>query len=361
MNEKIWQEAAKASIDAGAIPIPVSGTLIELLQTIMDEKEAEFIPVFTKPMNIKDIKEKSNLSDEALDKMLDGLMNKGVITGIPSKNTGTVVYRLLPPIPGLFEFTLMRGEKTEKEKKLAKLFDQIFKELSDLVQSSYDPVMDFLKTVPPFTRVIPVEQGVETKHDDVLPYEDVKNIINKFDTIAVSTCYCRHEKDLLGKPCHVTKERENCFIFGQTAEFVIKYNFGKKISKDEALKIMDKAREDGLVHKAFHVKQDINNEEFAICNCCKCCCGTFQIYYIGGAPMQSYASRMAKVEASECTGCGVCEEMCPMETISLVDEIAVIDEKKCIGCGVCSYHCPTSAIKLESTGIRDVFVPPARR
>jgi len=84
MNEKIWQEAAKASIGAGAIPIPVSGTLIELLQTIMDEEEAEFITVFTKPMNIKEIKEKSNLSDEALDKMLDGLMHKGIVTGIPS-------------------------------------------------------------------------------------------------------------------------------------------------------------------------------------------------------------------------------------------------------------------------------------
>jgi len=133
MNEKIWQAAAKASIAAGAIPIPVTGTLIELLQIVMDEKEAEFIPLFTKPMNLKEIKEKSILSDEALDKMLDGLMRKGVVSGIPSKNTGTVVYRLMPPVPGLFEFTLMRGEKTEKEKKLAKLFDQIFKELSDMV------------------------------------------------------------------------------------------------------------------------------------------------------------------------------------------------------------------------------------
>jgi len=58
MNEKIWQDAAQASISAGAIPIPVSATLIELLQIIMDEKEAAFIPVFTKPMNIKDIKGK---------------------------------------------------------------------------------------------------------------------------------------------------------------------------------------------------------------------------------------------------------------------------------------------------------------
>jgi NAD-dependent dihydropyrimidine dehydrogenase PreA subunit len=361
MNEQIWQNAAQASINAGVIPIPATGALIELLQTIMDEKEAQFVPVFTKPMNMKELKEKSNLNEEELDKILDGLMRKGVVTGIPSKNTGEVVYRLMPPIPGLFEFTLMRGETSEKEKTLARLFDKLFKELADLVQSSYDPVIDFLKTVPPITRVVPVEQELEQKHDDVLPYDDVKSIINRFDKIAISTCYCRHEKDLLGKPCHVTDERENCFLFGQTAEFVIKYNFGKQVSKEEALKIMEKARKDGLVHKAFHVKQNIANEEYAICNCCKCCCGTFQIYYMGGSPMQSYSSCMAKIEASDCTGCGVCEEACPMEAISLIEDLAKVDEKKCIGCGVCSNQCPVSAIKLERTGVRDVFVPPARR
>lgn len=361
MNEKIWQDAAQASINAGTIPLPITGTLIELLQTIMDEKDARFITVFTKPMNLEEIKEKSDLNEEELKKMLERLMNNGIITGIPSKSTGMIIYRLMPPIPGLFEFTLMRGGTSEKEKKLARLFDRVFREISDLVQNNYEPVIDFLKTLPPITRVIPVEQELEQKRDDVLPYEDVKKIINRFDKIAVSTCYCRHEKELLDKPCHVTKEKENCFSFGQTAEFVIKYKFGRQVSKDEALKIMDKVRKDGLVHKAFHMKQDLAQVEYAICNCCKCCCGTFQIYYMGGAPMQTYSSYIAKVESSECTGCGICEEMCPMEAINLVDDIATINEKKCIGCGVCSSQCPVTAIKLERTGIRDVFVPPARR
>lgn len=361
MNQKIWQNAAQASINAGTIPMPITDTVLELIQNIMTEKEAEFIPIFEKPMNLQEIKEKSNLADEDLHPMLEGLMTHGIITGIPGKSTGTVVYRLLPPIPGLFEFTLMKGGKTEREKKLARLFDKLFKEIATLVQNNYEPVIDFLKTVPPITRVVPIEQEIEQKHDDILPYEDVKAIINRFDTIAVSTCYCRHEKDLLDKPCPVTQERENCFCFGQTAEFVIKYNFGKKISKQEAFKIMDKARQDGLVHKAFHVKNDVRNEEYAICNCCKCCCGTFQIYYLGGAPMQSYASCLAVVENAECTGCGICEEACPMEAIQLSDDIAVVDKDKCIGCGVCSYQCPTSAIRLNKTGVRNVFVPPQRR
>lgn len=361
MEEKIWQEAAQASINAGAIPMPVTGTLLELMRTIMDKREAQFIPVFTKPMNLQELKEKSGLREEELNRLLESLMHKGVVTGIPSKTTGTVVHRLMPPIPGLFEFTLMRGETGEKEKKLAGLFEQLFHEVADLVQSAYDPVVDFLKSVPPMTRVIPVEQEIQQEHDDVLPYEDVKKIIGRFDTIAVSTCYCRHEKDLLGRPCTVTDERKNCFLFGQTAAFAIQYRFGTQISKDDALKIIEKAREDGLVHKAFHVKQDIHNEEFAICNCCKCCCGTFHIYHLGGSPMQTYASYLARVEADECTGCEACLEMCPMGAISLVEDVAFIDKDKCIGCGVCSAHCPVSAIQLERTGMRNVFVPPARR
>jgi len=86
MDEQIWQNAAQASINAGVIPMPVTGTLLELLQTIMDEKEAQFVPVFTKPMNMREIREKSNLDEKALDKMLEGLMFKGMVTGIPSKN-----------------------------------------------------------------------------------------------------------------------------------------------------------------------------------------------------------------------------------------------------------------------------------
>ena len=101
MNDKIWQNAAQASVNSGVIPIPVTGTLIELFRIIMSEKEAEFITIFTKPLNLDEIKEKSNLDDKSLDEMLNNLMRNGIITGIASKSTGVVVYRLLAPIPGI--------------------------------------------------------------------------------------------------------------------------------------------------------------------------------------------------------------------------------------------------------------------
>ena len=71
-------------------------------------------------------------------------------------------------------------------------------------------------------------------------------------------------------------------------------------------------------------------------------------------------SYLAKVIKDDCIGCGTCVEKCPMETIELVDAIAVINEEKCIGCGVCAHHCPEEAIKLERTGSREVFLPPVK-
>lgn len=50
-------------------------------------------------------------------------------------------------------------------------------------------------------------------------------------------------------------------------------------------------------------------------------------------------------DKSECTGCGVCKEVCPVSCISFNKDTygfyyPVIDEKKCINCGSCNRHCP---------------------
>jgi len=359
MSQELWKKTSQIIVNAGQFPIPISDTVIEIMQTVMTEKQAEFVQIFTKPMNIEELKESTRLDEDELNKLLDGLMHEGVITGIPSKRTGTLVFRLMPPLPGLLEYTLMRGETTEKQKKLASLFDRLFKELTGVFQGQYDDFVGLAKMLKPITRVIPIESQVQEEGDEILPVEDVNQIIEKFETIAVAHCYCRHEKNLLGKECQATKEKENCLFFGQTAKFVIKYNFGREITKQEAKEIIKKTEEDGLVHKTFHEKQDIEKDEYAICNCCKCCCGTFEMYYKGAMPAHTYTSYIANVDLEECTQCEACVDICPMEALRLEDEI-VIDKDKCIGCGVCTSNCPVDAIVLERTGKREVFVPPKK-
>ena len=54
----------------------------------------------------------------------------------------------------------------------------------------------------------------------------------------------------------------------------------------------------------------------------------------------------AIIDVQKCTGCGVCVETCPLEAISLNDDLAVIDEDICTECGLCVDECPENAIRL---------------
>jgi len=48
-----------------------------------------------------------------------------------------------------------------------------------------------------------------------------------------------------------------------------------------------------------------------------------------------------------CIGCGICVESCPVEAISLVENVAVISKEICIECGACIDVCPVEAIHQE--------------
>ncbi len=361
-TSKVWYKAARTIVKAGQLPMAVNDDLIELLKLIMTEEQAEFIAVFRKPsLSIDQLKDMTNLDEEVLTLILNDLMNKGVIVGVPSRRSGVMVYRLLGPYPGIFEMQFMRGETGEKQKKLAQIFDNLFKELSKGAQKNYDTIVEQYKKFPPITRVVPVEEEIEdVPVDKILPHEEASRIVDKYEDIALVHCYCRHEKDLLEHSCTVTDERLNCFLLGKSAQFAIKHNFGDKISKSDAKSIISKASDEGLVHKAFHIHLKPELDEEAICNCCKCCCGIFSLFWKGISPYHCFTSYLAEVEEDLCVGCGTCVEKCPMEAIDLVEDTAVINSSRCIGCGVCVHHCPEDAMKLERTGNREVFVPPPR-
>ena len=54
----------------------------------------------------------------------------------------------------------------------------------------------------------------------------------------------------------------------------------------------------------------------------------------------------ATVDTEKCTGCGDCVEACPLDAISLQDEVAVVDEDTCTECWLCAEECPNDAIAL---------------
>ena len=56
---------------------------------------------------------------------------------------------------------------------------------------------------------------------------------------------------------------------------------------------------------------------------------------------------MAHVISDECTMCGSCVDVCPVEAISEGETQYVIDADTCTDCGACVGECPVEAISPE--------------
>ena len=54
----------------------------------------------------------------------------------------------------------------------------------------------------------------------------------------------------------------------------------------------------------------------------------------------------ATVEAELCTACHSCEEVCPNQSVAVVDTVAVVKKDECIECAACVDACQTHAITM---------------
>lgn len=63
-------------------------------------------------------------------------------------------------------------------------------------------------------------------------------------------------------------------------------------------------------------------------------------------PVKAHADPIvAVVDASRCTGCGICIDACADKAIS-VNGVAAVDPRLCVGCGACVPECPNEALAL---------------
>lgn len=54
------------------------------------------------------------------------------------------------------------------------------------------------------------------------------------------------------------------------------------------------------------------------------------------------------IDAEKCTGCGLCVEICPADTLSLRDGKAVVTGEVSLSCGHCAAVCPVEAITVRA-------------
>ena len=63
--------------------------------------------------------------------------------------------------------------------------------------------------------------------------------------------------------------------------------------------------------------------------------------------LRQHSVMKPEISEKSCTGCGVCLEWCPEDTIAMPGETARIDSERCIGCGECLTVCRFDAVKFD--------------
>ena len=378
LKEK-FRRAAHVICKLGMVQFPVNDTAIAIIVEAVGENEEELDLIYAfreqPSQTLEQLVASSGFPAEKVDLLAASLAKKGLVFNQPS-SSGVMVYRLLPlMLVGLMEYKFMvRVTGSEEEKKLARLFEKLLQELRDQTQQNYDALSPLFNAAPAVDRtvpnrigedgkpikIIPVGKTLDIGDEFILPSQTVEEIINKFDDIAVGHCFCRQRRSLLGDHCSTDAPVLNCFTFGKSARHTAAQGFSKKITKEEALKIMKEAAAAGLIHKAFHPGSRETSPETSICNCCKDCCDTLGLWRSGTLPLINSTYYLSVIDLEACSGCGTCVEWCPTDAIALNDEgLAQRDENACLGCGVCSRFCPEGAISLQE-GLRRVFIMPPR-
>jgi electron transport complex protein RnfB len=271
-------------------------------------------------------------SREELTSVLETMADKGLCFALDMNGTRT--YALLPLVPGIFEFQFMRGTSTEEDLKLAKLI-HAYKE-------AYDAIHGIPKVTFPGARVITVNEKIETGNK-IHTYDQVSAYVESSDPISVSTCYCRHEAELLDPNDTCGKPNEVCMTFGMGAQYLIDHDMGRELSKREALEVLRRAEEAGLVH----VGMNHQNLSF-VCNCCADHCIGLTTALAQPKPGLALNSGFQpRIDQDECTSCDLCVDSCPATALAMSeDDLLALDLDRCFGCGVCATLCPTEAISL---------------
>lgn len=339
MSDEIFRQLAKV-LDTlpNGFPSTESGVEMKILKKIFEPDEAElFCDMRMSFETAIQVSSRTGRPLEGLEQKLISMGNKGQLFAIQLGETW--LFKMLPWVFGIFEFQLGR----------------IDKELAEL-NEEYGPAfaLEFFTRKPQLMQTVPIEETISVQNES-LPFERVSALIEQNHAFLVNECICKKEHALLGKPCD--RPLEVCLAMAPVPGIFDKSPTGRVITKEEAYALLKKTEELGLVH----MTSNIQNGQFWICNCCKCCCGPLRSINEMGIPAGDVINShyYAEIDQELCIACGLCaDERCQVQAISEEDGTYTVTRKQCIGCGLCITTCPTDAIRLIRKSPDEMVTPP---
>ena len=184
---------------------------------------------------------------------------------------------------------------------------------------TYVPLAGVTHLLPPGgggvgMHVIPVEKAISMENQ-TLDIEHLSYWLKKYEGhIGVGQCSCRASRAAMGEGC-ADDEQCWCIGVGDFADYCRETGKGHDITYEEAMRILQKAEDNGFVHQITNI--DGENKIFGICNCNVQICNALRTSQLFNTPNLSRSAYTAEVEREKCVACGKCVEYCPAGAVRL--------------------------------------------
>ncbi len=243
---------------------------------------------------------------EEVEKLAKHLAWIGVFRCTFNKEKGVDEYFMQIFAPGIMEMLVNNQELLDTHPEVGRAFEEYtrirMQTMSPLIPNGYG-----------LMRVVPVESAIKDL-PGVSNYEKLSYYLNKYDTFCVSPCSCRASRSSINDGCgHLAEEM--CVQMGKGAEHYIRTGRARQITREEALEIIARAEENGLMHDIPNIEEA--GESAAICNCCACACFGLRVGLMFGARDAIRSNFQAEVDEAKCVACAQCVEVCPANALKL--------------------------------------------
>ena len=252
---------------------------------------------------------------EEITPLLDNLVYYGIFRRSMDKALGEDVYYMQIFAPGILEMMVNQKELLATHPEVGRAFDEYTRNLAASMGAMIPDGYGLM-------RVIPVESALEGI-EGVSDYERISHYLDKYDRFSVSPCSCRASRSSLGDGCgHL--EEDMCVQMGRGAEHYIRTGRAREITREQALEIIQRAEENGLMHDMVNIEEP--GESAAICNCCACACFGLRVGLMFGARDAIRSNYVAEVDEAKCVACSQCVETCPGNALKLGQKLCSTED-----------------------------------
>lgn len=289
MKQEVYEKLARHldQLPAG-FPRTESGVELRILMRLFTEEEAELACHVTHlPATAEKIARRADRPVRELADLLERMSLKGLLFRIERLEGN--LYMAAQFVVGIYEYNVNNLDP-------------------DMIRDTeeYVPILlgGLTRIETQQFRTIPIGASLDGS-GRVLPYEEVRNLIEEQSKLLVAPCICRKESEMTGKGCG--KPLETCNI----------------------------------------------------CLCCGDCCQVLKVLNRHPSPARvSRSNYVARVRAEDCLGCAFCLDRCQMKALQINGNVAELDDERCIGCGLCVPTCSGQAIELVRKEDGECTVPP---